>query len=146
MSAESELTRAGRKDTSLRTVVGRGTTIEGKVHIQSSGRVDGTIIGELVVSNTVVIGEEGVVEGDVVSEVVIIGGRVKGTVYATERAVLETNSTLIGDLVSPKVVINEGTHFNGSCRMIRSKEIVVDKNSQKLKVVDLSPEDILTSR
>ena len=130
----------------LKTIVGKGTHIEGKVSIQSSGRIDGIIIGELISTETVVIGEDGDIKGDVISGGVIVGGKVRGNIYATDRIVLESRSVVTGDLISPKVTINEGTFFNGSCRMMKSKEIIIDKRSQKVKAIDLSPEEILTSR
>ena len=93
-----------------------------------------------------VIGEGGSVIGDIIAETVIVGGSIEGNVYATNRVVLEANSKLKGDLIAPKVTITEGTLFNGSCKMMRSKEIVVDKKSNEMKVVDLSPEEMLTSK
>jgi len=135
-----------KKGGDLKTVIGKGTNIDGKITIESSGRIDGVIKGELIASDTIVIGEEGVVIGDVVSETIIIGGKVEGNVYATNRIVLEAKSILTGDLVAPRVTISEGTIFNGSCKMLKSKEIVVDKKSKQMEVVDLSPEEILTSQ
>lgn len=130
-----------KKTGDLKTIVGKGTMIEGKVSIQSSGRIDGVIRGELIATDTVVIGEEGSIAGDIIGETIIIGGKVIGNVYATKRVVLETRSSLKGDLISPKITIAEGTLFNGSCKMMRSKEIVIDKKSHEMRVVDLSPEE-----
>ena len=142
----SSPTHKVKKSGDLKTIIGKGTKIEGKITIESSGRIDGTIKGELVASNTIVIGEEGVVNGDVVSETIIVGGKIVGNIYATNRIVLEPKSTLKGDLVAPRVTISEGSVFNGSCKMLKSKEIVVDKKSSQMKVVDLTPEEILTSQ
>ena len=92
------------------------------------------------------IGEDGKIKGDIVADAIIIGGYVEGNVYASQRVVLEAKGILNGDLVAPKVIINEGTRFNGSCNMMKSREIIVDKKSQELKVVEMTPEEILTSR
>ena len=146
MNQEKKDISADKQTGELKTIVGVGTTIEGKVNIKSSGRVDGVIKGELVATNTVVVGEGGTVIGDIIAETVIVGGTIEGNVYATNRVVLEAHSSLKGDLIAPRVTITEGTIFNGSCKMMRSKEIVVDKKSNEMKVVDLSPEEILTSR
>ena len=138
--------KPSKNDTGLRTVVGSGTVIDGKIAIRGSGRIDGTVNGEVVVSNTVAIGEEGRIVGDVVADTIIIGGHVVGSVYASDRVVLEANARLEGDLVAPKVVIGEGTHFNGACNMMKSREIIIDKKSKEMRVVELTPEEILTSR
>ena len=145
--AEKNKTKEGeKKGGGLRTIIGKETYIEGRLSVQSSVRIDGIIIGEVISTDTIVIGEDGNIRGDVISENVIIGGKVEGNVYATNRVVLETKSAVKGDLISPNVTISEGTIFNGSCRMVKSKEIIVDKKTQKTKVFDLSPEEILTSK
>lgn len=82
MSDKDKIKKEEKKIGELRTIIGKGTYIEGKVSIQSSGRVDGVIIGELISTDMVVVGEDGNIEGDIVSEVVIIGGTVKGNIYA----------------------------------------------------------------
>ena len=144
--ADGSEQKSRKSDTGLRTVVGSGTIIDGKIAIRGSGRIDGTVNGEAVVSNTVAIGEEGRIIGDVVADTIIIGGHVEGSVYASDRVVLEANACLQGDLVAPKVVIGEGTRFNGACNMMKSREIIVDKKSKEMRVVELTPEEILTSR
>lgn len=146
MAEKNKIKEGEKKGGGLRTIIGKGTYIEGKLSIQSSGRIDGIIIGEIISTNTIVIGVDGNIRGDVISENVIIGGKVEGNVYATNRVVLETKSAVKGDLISPSVTISEGTIFNGACRMVKSKEIIVDKKTQKTKAIDLSPEEILTGK
>jgi len=135
-----------QQSSELKTVVGKGTVIEGKLSIQSSGRIDGIVKGEVIVTDSVVIGEDGEITGDVVCDRIVIAGKVDGNVYATNQVNLESRAVLKGDLVAPRVTIEEGSFFNGSCKMIQSKEIIIDKQSQSAQVVELSPEEILTSR
>jgi cytoskeletal protein CcmA (bactofilin family) len=146
MAREQAELKTRKDDGGLRTVVGSGTTITGKIAIQGSGRIDGSVEGEVVVSDTVAIGADGLITGDVVADAIIISGKVKGNVYASRRVVLEAKAVLIGDLVAPKVVIGEGTRFNGNCNMMKSREIVIDKKSKEMRVVEMTPEEILTSR
>jgi len=146
MAEKSKIREEGKKGGGLRTIIGKGTYIEGKLSIQSSGRIDGIIIGELVSTDTIVIGEDGNIRGDVISKNVVIDGKVKGNVYAANRIVLESKAVVKGDIFSPSITINEGTVFNGSCKMMKSKEIIIDKKTQKTKVIDLSPEEILATR
>ena len=146
MAEKNNIKEKDKKSGGLRTIIGKGTYIEGKLSIQSSGRIDGIIIGELVSTDTIVIGEDGNIQGDIISKAVIIDGKVEGNIYASNRIVLESKSVVKGDLFSPSVTINEGTIFNGSCKMMKSKEITIDKKTQKTKVIDLSPEEILTNR
>lgn len=146
MSEKNKIKERDKKGGGLRTIIGKGTYIEGKLSIQSSGRIDGIIIGELVSTDTIVIGEDGNIQGDVISKNIIIDGKVKGNIYAADRIVLESKAVVKGDIFSPSITINEGSVFNGSCKMIKSKEITIDKKTQKTKVTDLSPEEILATK
>ena len=67
MSDKDRYKEGERKVSGLKTIIGKGTHIEGKVSIQSSGRIDGIIIGELISTETLVIGEDGDIKGDVIS-------------------------------------------------------------------------------
>ena len=146
MAKRNKIKKWKKESGGLRSIICKGTYIEGKLIIQSSIRIDGIIIGEIASTDIIDIGKDGNIRGDVISENAIVGGKVEGNIYATNRIVLETKSEVKGDLISPSVTISEGTIFNGSCKMVKSKEIIIDKKSKKMKVVDLSPEEILTSK
>ena len=137
-------TQKNKKSADIVSIIGADTCIEGNITIESSALIEGTIKGKLIVLNTITIGEEGVINGDVIAETIINAGKIYGNIYASNRIILEPKSILNGDLAAPVVTASEGSVFNGSCVMLNSKEIVMDKKSRELKVVDLTPEDILT--
>ncbi len=104
-------------DKSLNTIIGRGTLVEGKVHVQNSLRVDGTVKGDIKVTETVTVGKTGVVEASIQAKNAILGGKVIGPVNIQERAELENGSSLTGDLVSRQLIISEGAFFQGKSTM-----------------------------
>jgi cytoskeletal protein CcmA (bactofilin family) len=97
--------------------IGKGTIIDGSVKTESSIRIDGSIKGTLVCKNTVTLGENGRVEGDVEAVNAIIGGRVKGKIIVGEKLVLEARSSLVGELKAKKLIIDEGAVFDGTANM-----------------------------
>jgi len=105
----------------LGTIIGYESLFEGKLSVKHSIRVDGHLKGELISTNTVTIGSQGVVEGDVTAKDVIIGGKVKGSVTAAGRVTLESSSQLAGDLKTAKLVIEEGAILNGATEMAEAK-------------------------
>lgn len=104
------------------TVIGKDAAIEGKLTIKNAIRIDGAINGELSSTETVTIGPEGVMDGNVHGKNIVIGGKVSGTVNATERVKLESNAILNGDIITMKLVIEEGARFEGSCSMSGDKK------------------------
>lgn len=97
--------------------LGGGTIVEGTVKANNSVRVDGRIKGKLICKNTLTIGVNGEIEGDVEAKNAIVGGKIKGKIKVTEKLVLEAKSVLIGDLKASKLLIDEGAVFEGTSDM-----------------------------
>jgi len=57
------------------------------------------------------------VEGDVVSREAIIGGEVRGGIYAEERVELQATSVVHGDVATKRLFVQEGGEINGVLRM-----------------------------
>ena len=106
--------RQGSEELSL---VGAGTTIEGKISTEGSIRIDGKLIGEVRAKANAAIGSAGNVEGSVTAKNISVSGRVKGTVTASEKLILESKSVMQGDIRAARLVIDEGAMFDGRCSM-----------------------------
>jgi len=101
----------------MNTLVGHGTTLEGSLNVSSSMRVDGKILGQVTCSDSLLVGKTGVVEASVKVKNATVGGKVVGDIEASEVVILEGNSTVIGDVTTKKLIIEEGAVLNGTCHM-----------------------------
>ena len=63
------------------------------------------------------VGSDGDVEGEIHARQVVVGGRVRGDVRASERAELTSSGAVEGSVQAPKVVIAEGARLEGSVAM-----------------------------
>ncbi len=99
------------------SLVGAGTTIEGKVKTDGSMRIDGKVTGDVTAKANVTIGATGTVEGTVTAANIALAGRVQGTLVASEKLVLENKSVMRGDIKAAKLVVDEGAVFDGQCAM-----------------------------
>jgi len=99
------------------SLVGSGTTIEGKIKTEGSIRIDGKLVGELTAKANAAVGVTGIVEGNLVAKNVSLAGKVSGTVTATEKLILEGKSVMKGDIRASRLVIDEGAMFDGQCAM-----------------------------
>ena len=102
---------------------GSGTRLEGTVHTESSVRVDGTIKGKLICKNTLTVGVNGEIDGEVEAKNAIIGGKIKGKIIVNEKLVLESKAVLIGDLKASKLIIDEGAIFDGTSLMRKTESV-----------------------
>ncbi|RMD97186.1 MAG: polymer-forming cytoskeletal protein [Calditrichaeota bacterium] len=101
----------------LNTIIGKGTYFEGNIKVQSGLRVDGRIKGRVSTSDSLIVGKEGEIDGEVSVKNAVIGGKVQGKIHASGKVVLEANSRFQGELKTAKLVIDEGAIFEGVCSM-----------------------------
>jgi len=112
-NAEFSMDKFGK----VRSALGSGTVIQGKLSFDTPVRIDGKLSGEIFSSNALIVGESGVIEAQVEAASLIILGKVKGTVKVTERIELHAGGVLEGDIQAPTLVIHNGAQFNGNCSM-----------------------------
>jgi cytoskeletal protein CcmA (bactofilin family) len=98
-------------------LIGMGTVVEGKIRTQGSVRIDGKLVGELSASESLAIGTSGEIEGNVSAKNVVVGGKVRGSITATEKVVFEGKSVVKGDIRAAKLIIDEGSIFDGKISM-----------------------------
>lgn len=99
------------------SLIGKDATIEGKLSIKQSIRIDGRIKGEVEAADTVTIGGSGDIEGNIKAKNVVIGGKVSGSLVVTGKVTLEAAAELHGDLSASRLIIEEGAVFNGRSSM-----------------------------
>lgn len=105
----------------LYTMLGEGTVLEGSLRVPHSIRIDGTLKGKIDTAEMLTVGSTGLVEADMKAKSAVIGGKVVGNLIADDRVELEANSSLVGDLRTRDLIINEGAVFHGNCSMLDSK-------------------------
>jgi cytoskeletal protein CcmA (bactofilin family) len=99
------------------SLIGAGTRVEGSISTEGSIRIDGTMVGDVVAKTNVAIGLGGTLEGTLSATNVSLAGKVKGTITATEKLILESKSVLQGDIKATMLVVDEGATFDGRCSM-----------------------------
>ena len=102
---------------SRNNLIGNGTTIKGEIIASGDIRIDGTVMGTLKSTGKVVIGQQGVVEGDILCNSTDISGRVKGTIRVDELTTLKSTSRLEVELYTKQLFIEVGAIFTGKCDM-----------------------------
>lgn len=109
------------KPSELNTIMGKGSLFEGNIKVEHSLRIDGRVKGDITAGDTLIVGVDGEVRGNVKVKHLILGGKVIGCVVAPGRAVLENKAELHGELKTSKLVIDEGAIFDGKCSMSDTK-------------------------
>ena len=98
-------------------MIGSGTVITGDIQSNGDIRVDGTLKGSVNTKGKVVLGKEGVIEGDVVCNDADISGVIKAKISVSQLLSLKSTAKLNGDIIANKLSIEPGASFTGSCSM-----------------------------
>jgi cytoskeletal protein CcmA (bactofilin family) len=99
------------------SLIGSGTTLKGDITSNGDLRIDGTLIGNINCTSKIIIGANGVVEGDIIGITADIMGKVSGTIKVKELLQLKSNCQVNGNLYSAKLQIEPAANFNGQCHM-----------------------------
>ncbi len=118
----------------LTAFIDEGSEIEGKYTFSGAVMLNGKFTGEIASTDTLIIGDKGVINADIRAGQVLISGEVVGNVRATERVELKRTARMFGDIDAPVVVVEEGVLFEGHCRMTKANEAPA---SRDLSVVPL---------
>ena len=118
------------------TLISEGCKFEGNLSSPSSTKIDGHVVGNLRGESGIIIGEKGIVEGNVNAVDVVIYGTVKGNVKA-HKLELKRSGTLDGDIIVEELVTESGFKFNGTVKMgDKSKSNIIDMKSKKIRHSD----------
>ena len=101
----------------MNTIIGKDTVFTGTLDVKGAVRVDGTVKGKVLCTDTVTVGSTGYVEADLEGQIIVVAGKVVGNLNATEKLELQAKSDVEGDLKTKSLVVEQGALFCGSCKM-----------------------------
>jgi len=95
--------------------IGKSVVIRGELTGNEDLYLDGEIEGNIDLrDHKLVIGPNGKIKATITARDIVLHGRVEGNVSATERVELKKSCTLIGDVSTARIVIEDGAFFRGA--------------------------------
>jgi len=104
---------------------GRGAAVIGpSIHIEGTLRggedlvIEGQINGRIhLPENSLTIGAKGRIKAEVYAHTVYVEGSVDGDLYGADRIVIRKSAEIRGNLMAPRVALEEGARFKGAIEM-----------------------------
>ncbi len=119
------------KDGRLSGFVGYGTVLTGEATFQAMLRIDGHLSGQVSSeSGTLIIGSTGQVDANIVVAAAVINGTVNGDIIATDKLELGRTARVVGNVQTPRLLIEDGAIFEGGCTMLKAREVVEKHNAE----------------
>lgn len=108
--------------------VGAGLRIRGEISGNNDLLVDGNVEGPIdLPGHSVTVGVNGKLASEVVAREIIVHGTVKGNMRASERIEIKKNGSVIGNLTTARILIEDGASFKGSIEIDRDAAAVPEK-------------------
>jgi cytoskeletal protein CcmA (bactofilin family) len=117
-SAPSEPTGAPRPavaaSTADQATIGKSLVIKGEVTGSESLYIDGRVEGSInLAGNRVTVGRNGVVAANINAREIVVLGKVRGNLTASDRVDIRSDGSLTGDVVAARISIEDGAFFKG---------------------------------
>lgn len=103
------------------TVFGKTMRIVGEVSSDEELQVEGELEGQLTLKNKLTIGPTSKVNANIKANEVVIFGTVKGNVEAENRISLRAGASIVGDIKTAGIVIEDGAYFKGGIDISRGE-------------------------
>ncbi len=102
--------------TSTPTLISKGCVVQGKIESDVFVRIDGNIIGDLFIGEGLIVGENGLIEGNINTREIVVFGTVNGTVKA-ESIDIKSSGRILGELHTASLQVEKGAVYIGNVIM-----------------------------
>ncbi len=98
------------------THIGKSIVIKGDVSGSGDVYLDGYLEGTIeLLDGSFTVGSEGCIRANLQARSIVVQGRVDGNLYGLERAELKKSATVVGDIYTPRIAIEDGAFLEGTC-------------------------------
>ena len=130
MAMFSKTGKAALDTQQIATLISEGCIVEGNIKAPAFIRIDGQINGNVTVDGGLILGEKGLITGDVVTKDMIVYGKVIGNleVYGLE---IKASGRVVGEIKTKTLIVEHGAVYNGKLLMAADEQPGPDEKSKK---------------
>jgi cytoskeletal protein CcmA (bactofilin family) len=100
--------------TGEQATIGKSLIVKGEVSGSESLYIDGKVEGAInLPGNRVTVGRNGQVAANIMAREVVVLGKVRGNVHASDRVDIRSEGSLTGDVAAARISIEDGAYFKG---------------------------------
>jgi cytoskeletal protein CcmA (bactofilin family) len=115
MAKESNGAQPARE--SVVSIIGPGMRVVGNCETEGTLRIEGFVDGIVRAGKAIVVGKDGEISGDIITQDAIIGGTVRGTIVAESRLELQATCVIEGEIRARRIKLDEGGQIRGTVQV-----------------------------
>jgi cytoskeletal protein CcmA (bactofilin family) len=129
--------------TADQATIGKSLVIKGEVTGSESLYIDGRVEGSInLAGNRVTVGRNGVVSANINAREIVVLGKVRGNLTASDRVDIRSDGSLTGDVVAARISIEDGAFFKGGIDIRKAGQ---KANGEEVKGKESTPEPVATA-
>jgi cytoskeletal protein CcmA (bactofilin family) len=99
-------------------VIGPTIAIKGDLTGDEDLVIEGRVEGKIeLLRHSVTIGKSGTIKADIYGRTITVEGTVEGNLYGDEQLIVRNSGTVRGNIVAPRVALEDGSNFKGNIDM-----------------------------
>jgi cytoskeletal protein CcmA (bactofilin family) len=119
--------------------LGPSLEIKGKLSGEEDLQIDGKVEGPIALQGQKLIaGRSAQLHSEISAREVIVYGKVQGNVRAQDRVEIKKDGSVLGDITTARISIEDGAYFKGRIEIERSKAISVDETESEMSPVTVT--------
>jgi cytoskeletal protein CcmA (bactofilin family) len=138
-AAEPRATEVRAPEAPRASVLGPTLRFRGELSAQEDLIIQGSVEGSITHTQSLTVGTDGSMKGDIRARVIVIDGKVEGDLYATESVNIRATAKVKGNVFAPRVGITEGAFFQGQIEMQPSGAAVQEHSARLRQAAMTSP-------
>ena len=111
----------------------------GELSAQEDLIIQGSVEGSITHTQSLTVGTDGTMKGDIRARVIVVDGKVEGDLYATESVNIRATAKVKGNVFAPRVGITEGAFFQGQIEMQPSGAAVQEHSARLRQAAQTMP-------
>jgi len=120
------------------SVLGPSLRFRGELSAQEDLIIQGSVEGSITHTQSLTVGTDGSMKGDIRAKLIVVDGKVEGDLYATESVSIRASAKVKGNVFAPRVGIAEGAFFQGQIEM-QPSGAAVQEHSARLRQAAMTP-------
>jgi cytoskeletal protein CcmA (bactofilin family) len=132
--------------TADQATIGKSLVIKGEVTGSESLYIDGRVEGSInLAGNRVTIGRNGIVAANINAREIVVLGKVRGNLTASDRVDIRSDGSLTGDVIAARISIEDGAFFKGGIDIRKGGQPQQKPNGED-KTIPVSEPAVIAAR
>ncbi len=130
----------------VHSIIGEGTRFRGEFDLKGLLRIDGDFSGVIRTQDKILISRNGRAECTIYAREVVIGGLVKGDIFADEKVEILSSGVVIGNIEVPRLIVQDDVVLHGKCKVLKvenkQEDVVLDTEAVEEEIVPVAASSV----